>query len=220
MRINTAEKGKQTPQWAAIGTFNIRGLSGNVEAVEKIINTYRLQILAITETWMRPMDAVPLPYRTESICLAPPGQRYRGQGGITLVLQPNTLYRLIEKRADRNHQMVAIRVKGVTIIALYLAPSLIRPRILEILKNIQRISRGPSIILGDLNGRHPSWDMSLQTGQANPQGNAIHTWARQFGWEVKGTIAPTYESMHGKSTIDLFLVKNLPLQRPRVAYGP
>ena len=104
MIINTAEKGKQTPQWAPLGTFNIRGLSGNVEAVEKIINTYKLQILAITETWMRPMDAVPLPYRTESICLAPTNQRYRGQGGITLVLQPNILYSLIEKRADRNFE--------------------------------------------------------------------------------------------------------------------
>ena len=127
---------------------------------------------------------------------------------------------MVEKVADRLHQLVAIRVNGITIVALYLAPSLPKSRLLEILRNIQRICRGPTIVLGHLNGRHPEWGMRLRTGHNNTQGNTIHTWARQFGWEIRGTVAPTYESRQGKSTIDIFMVKGVPLKGPVVAYGP
>ena len=127
---------------------------------------------------------------------------------------------MVEKVADRLHQLVAIRVNGITIVALYLAPSLPKLRLLEILRHIQRIGRGPTIVLGDLNGRHPAWDMRLRTGLNNTQGNTIHTWARQFGWEIRGTVAPTYEYRQGKSTIDIFMVKGVSLKGPVVAYGP
>lgn len=209
-----------THRWVPIGTLNVRGLSGNAEAVDDLIQAHGVQFLALTETWLRPMDPIPLPYRTENTCLPPYGQRYRGQGGVTLVIKPNITYRVVDKVAAKSHQLIAIKVRGITIIALYLSPSLPRTRIMEILKHIQRIARGPTVIAGDLNGRHPSWEVGLSPGQGNAQGKAIHHWAKQNGWNIRGTVAPTYESIHGKSTIDLLLVRGMPVKGPIVVYGP
>ena len=221
MRINNIQpRTGGPPAWTPIGTLNVRGLAGNAEAVKELIRTHGLQLLALTETWLRPMDPVPLPYATESICLPPTGQRYRGQGGVTLVIQPETRYHLIEKIAENTHQLVAIRIGGTTIVALYLSPSLPKTRLLEILKHLQKITRGSAIILGDLNSRHPSWEVDLPTGHSNTQGNTLYAWTRQYGWEVRGTTAPTYESIHGRSTVDLFLVKGVPFKEPVVVYGP
>ena len=137
-----------------------------------------------------------------------------------MIIQPYTTYSVIEKVGDRLHQLVEIRVNGITIVALYLAPSLPRSRLLEILRHIYRICRGPKIVLGVVNGQHPAWDMRLRTGHNNTQGSTIHTWARQFGWEIRGTVAPTYESRQGKSTVYIFMVKGVPLKGLTVAYGP
>ena len=49
MRIDKGQKGKNLLKRVPIGTLNIPGLSGNAEAVEKLMSTHKLKLLAITD---------------------------------------------------------------------------------------------------------------------------------------------------------------------------
>ena len=40
-----------------VGTFNVRGLSGKVDLVQKLIESSKLDVIGLTETWARPSDS-------------------------------------------------------------------------------------------------------------------------------------------------------------------
>ena len=53
-----------------IGTFNVRGLSGKVDLVQKLIDTSKLDVIGLTETWARPTDSFVLPMANEALSSA------------------------------------------------------------------------------------------------------------------------------------------------------
>lgn len=74
----------QTPPKIRIATYNTRGLSGKADLVMQLWSELKLDVLGLTETWLRPEDRflLPLPYDAISI---PLGGRRRGHGGIAIV---------------------------------------------------------------------------------------------------------------------------------------
>ena len=70
-----------------IATYNVRGLAGKADLVQKLWDETRLDILGLTETWLRPTDRFPLPLQYEGICLERDGRRHRTHGGIALAFR-------------------------------------------------------------------------------------------------------------------------------------
>ena len=60
-----------------IGTFNIRGLSGKVDLVQKLIDSKKLDVVGLTKIWDRLTDSVVLPMAYEALYVEPTGNRKR-----------------------------------------------------------------------------------------------------------------------------------------------
>lgn len=80
-----------------VGTFNVRGLIGNEEEIQRLWIERDLDVLAVTETWLRPEKTMPLGLRHESVRLRPPSPHGRGVGGVSLILKQGIEYKLLKR---------------------------------------------------------------------------------------------------------------------------
>lgn len=86
----------------------------------------------------------------------------------------------------------------------YLAPSCPRDMVTHTLQTIRQRARGPALILGDLNARHESWDVT-----GNTRGRALVHWNNQWAWRILAPSEATFATQLGQSTVDLFITHNL-----------
>lgn len=78
------------------GMFNVRGLNGSVGQVAALREQKNVVEIILTETWIKTSKAMPLSWCHESACIPQP-TGIRGIGGVSVVLRPVTIYKLLEK---------------------------------------------------------------------------------------------------------------------------
>ena len=72
-----------------IGTFNVRGINGKADVVQKLVDSIELDVIGLTETWARPTDRFILPMTYEALTVEPTGNMRRGNAGIALAKKSN-----------------------------------------------------------------------------------------------------------------------------------
>lgn len=135
-------------------------------------------LLSIPETWIRPADRFLVPSRS-TLLRSPLGQRNRGHVGKALVHRWHISLRTVYKQGEARSQVIIARSGNLWIVLIYLAPSFPPSWIMHTLKMILQISRETTVILGDLNVRHETWDSAR-----NARGWAILIWDSQWAWWI------------------------------------
>ena len=187
-----------------IATYNVQSLSGKAELVERLVQSTGLDIIGLTETWMRPTDRFLLPMQYEAVTLDPPGRCNRGEGGIALAWKVGVKGIVRYRQRDRKVQILVVKIAGCLIALVYFSPSARREEVENALTKLRQVCRGPTIILGDLNARHNRWDRTT-----NRFGSTILKWAEKYSWTIRAAQEPTFVSRTGRSNIDLFITKDL-----------
>ena len=151
-----------TPEGSvSIATFNTHGIRGKEPDVERLAS--QVQVLGVCETWLRPQDLFTHKFFSESVCVQPTHNGWRGQGGIGLKLNPLINYSVIQKHAEAAFQFVLIRIGGTCIAMVYIAPNVSRPEFQQCLTAVKTAVVGKGVIMGDLNCRHKQWDKKCST---------------------------------------------------------
>ena len=146
----------------AVGTWNVNGAERNIERIRDLQTRHNLDVLVLTETWLKPEKSMPLGFRHESFRLAP-NECARGQGGVTILLGEDVEYKLLNKGGDAELQHVAVKIGEVTIVGLYVNPSVQGKtlyRLTDMLERIKALTPGRVCVLGDFNARHRKWDVA------------------------------------------------------------
>jgi len=178
-------------------------------------NELGLDVLGLTETWQRPLDRFVLPLQYEAITKEPMGNRNRGHSGAAIAINNDTEYELIAKAEFENCVYVTIRIHRTFYTVVYVGPSTDKEELKEVLESIRRVSRGPSIIMGDFNARHLLWDSCTK-----PRGTALYEWAATWGWSITAAAEPSFTARQGRSNIDLFISKGIAqLEQPWIPRG-
>lgn len=186
-----------------IGAFNAKGLRNAMEETLTIFE--KLDILFISETWIRECDK-DMPKMVDEQVRNPSHEgKKRGFGGVAMMINPMIKYVVISKFATKNIQALTVRVHGVTITGLYIAPNAKAEEEAEALNTVQKISRGAALIIGDLNARSRDWDT-----KSNGRGRRLLKWARAHNWTPRAPKGHTF-AIRGKgvSTIDITVMKGL-----------
>ena len=200
-----------------MGTFNVRGLLNCLEQVQLLRQSCGIDILAVTETWMKPEKSMPLGIRHESVCLEEQKKRGRRPGGVSLLLREEVSYKLLEKGGDNLIQYVAILVGDLAIVGVYISPEVRGekiPRLLEFLEKVRRLTPGRLCILGDFNARHHTWDKG-----SNQRGTELKKWCDKRAWRVAAPNTPTFVTERGSSNVDLTLTRGCAVSWPRIPKG-
>lgn len=183
-----------------VATYNVRGLSGKADLVQHLWDTVQLDIIGLTETWMRPTDRFLLPLKYETIALEPAGNRHRGEGGKALAYRGDAEVRVLMRIREKEAQVIMIRFTGIIVALAYFYPSISASSIKPILEGIHRNARVPDILMGDFNSRHTKWDTTT-----NSLGPTLVRWAGKWRWNIQGPMEPTCNTRMGSSTVDLIL---------------
>lgn len=105
--------------------------------------------------------------------------------------------------ATKNIQSITIRVRGVTLMELYISPQTKEVDELQFLERIKTMSGGRSVIIVDMNARHKMWDT-----RSNCRGRRIREWAKTHHWDINAPSRPTFAFKdEGTSTPDIALTK-------------
>lgn len=107
-------------------------------------------------------------------------------GGVVLLVTKHLKYRVAWKYATRNLPARSVRVQDVSVTRLYISSSTGKEEMEEALEIIRRMSRGPEILIGDLNSRHITWDV-----KSNSRRRLVANWAARIKWRVGEPEAPT-----------------------------
>ena len=192
--------------------FNAHGVKGIEADIEALAS--HVQILGLCETWLRPKDLTAAQQFDESISVPQTHGGWRGQGGVAIKVAPLINYSVVLKHSQTEYQFITIKVAGTYITMLYVKPNSPKPVFLQCMNTIQKCTRGRSIIMGDLNARHPRWDRC-----ANPHGRWLVEWTFSHHWTVHAPPEPTFAAHQGTSTVDIFLTKGITTDGARILSG-
>lgn len=172
-----------------------------------------LDILFLSETWMRPCD-VELASMVDDFVFGPiDNAKNRGFGGVAVVVSPLLEYEKVTKSATNTIQSITIRAKGVTVSGLYVSPKAQDEEERQALDRIRSLSRGAAVIIGDLNARHKTWDK-----KSNTRGRRLVKWVNTHRWNVKAPAGPTFTVRGiGASTPDIAITKGVTVQHVHAA---
>lgn len=187
-----------------IATYNVSGIGTKADMVLRLWNTLGLDLLGLTETWMRPTDRFLLPLPHEAIALECTGNRYRSFGGVALARKPGIPSVTVFRERDKLQQVILSRVHGIAVAVAYFSPECPADKMLATLDKIHSLARGPAVIMGDLNCRNVKWDRIT-----NRRGRVLHSWAEKWRWNIQAAPSPSFR-VHGRSSnIDLFVLKGV-----------
>lgn len=185
-----------------LGIFNTRGLKAKLEVVDQM--AHQFAVLGLCETWLREKDEEVLK-SLDCSALAPPTLNLaRGHGGVGIIINSLLQYDIVYKTSTQTIQCVTAKVNSVMITVLYISPQARPGDVSTILDKIKHLSGNQAVIMGDLNGRHTSWD-----AVSNARGRRLYQWALKHGWKIIGPDLPSLITPRGKSSPDIFLVKGV-----------
>ena len=186
----------------SLATFNSHGVKGTEAEIDSLAST--VHVLGICETWLRPGDISSQKQFDETVSVLQDHGGWRGQGGVGFIISPLLHYRIVERYAQVEFQYVIINIAGTYLSVLYIRPNISRPSFLQCFNQIQKLTRGKSVVMGDLNARHKSWDTTT-----NSHGRWLVEWATSNQWHIDAPGGPTFIAHQGTSTVDLFLTKGV-----------
>ena len=100
--------------------------------------------------------------------------------------------------------MLITQVDHIHIVLLYIRLYYPRSKALEFFEDIRTRTRGPTVIMGDLNARHRKWDK-----RSNTMGNMILQWSERWSWTIQNADLPSFQGATGSSNVDLFITKGV-----------
>ena len=186
----------------SLATFNSHGVKGSETEIAALASN--VNVLGICETWLRPSDLASQKQFTETASALPDHNGWRGQGGVAFILSPLLQYRVIKTYAQVDFQYVTLNITGTYVTVLYIRPNIPQSSFLQCLNEIQALTRGKSVVMGDLNARHKTWEKAT-----NSHGRWLVEWATSNKWNIDAPAGPTFIGHQGTSTVDLFLTKGI-----------
>jgi exonuclease III len=183
-----------------IGTFNVRGLSGKADLVQKLFDDIDLDVIGLTETWMRPFDRFLLPLEYSAISLPQTGGLSRGRGGIALAYRPGMDISITLRVSTAKIQMIIAKTPKVSLVLLYISPSSSALELVDTLETARTSTTGPLVLMGDLNARNIRWDTNTNT-----KGTALLDFCERNRWTINASPTPSFSAHQGQSNVDLFI---------------
>lgn len=193
-------------------TFNIRGTKQKEQEILKLAD--RTHILGICETWLRKGNTPEKQLLSELASVTSEDATQRGFGGVGMIINPLIRYTLIANVTERTHQYVCIRTGDVHITTLYFAPKTNKETDIKVWDEVTNITKGKSIIIGDLNARHKNWDK-----HSNPRGIRFNKWAHAQGWKITAPTQHTCQARNGTSTPDIVLYRGIGISDVEIPQG-
>jgi len=164
-----------------LGSYNINGFKDKIDTANLLIETEKLDILALQETKLAPSYSFPTGRQYEAASIT------RSRHGLAISIAPDIKYsRLFDIHQDGG-QALAIRIEDLTIINIYVRPSKSKKQLYTFLDTINKEVKGRAVIIGDWNARHPSWDASR-----NNLGTQLFKWINQKEWNIYAPDTPTH----------------------------
>lgn len=118
-----------------VGIFNVRGFETAIEQVSQLMDSCKLAILALTETWWKPRKGAPLGWGMEFSSLDQP-QQGRGVGGAALLISGALKYKLRLRHVSTRIQCVAIQMGPLTYASMYVSPQSTPRELITVLDTI------------------------------------------------------------------------------------
>lgn len=195
-----------------VSTWNLRGWTEEKrDAVLSLVETS--DVLCLTEVWTGVPDLDNCRVYTE---LAPStSNRARRGGGLGIIVPPALESRRMGSVSTLKYQVLAISVSGTPLVCCYLSPTATKADRDGFFFHVTRFAQGASIIAGDFNARHRSWDSTF-----NRQGQRLSAWAKKARFTIARPPSPTFVSARGSSSVDLIMARSLPITTPQLLSVP
>ncbi len=97
---------------AKLATYNVHGLSLNVDSVKSFIDSRKPDVLVLTETWMKPEHALPFPAVHISAMPKQMNIKGRNRGGVSVVFNSRIRPKLLFKMIQQDYQLWLVHGKG------------------------------------------------------------------------------------------------------------
>lgn len=124
---------------------------------------------------------------------------------------PLRVFHVMDKVAEIIYQSTTLKEMGTTITAMYISLKATQEDKQTILHRSAKMSRGQSVIVGDLNVRNRTWDTT-----ENRRGIRKKPWDRENGWIINAPNEPTCATTRGASTPDIIMTKGIRYSNPTV----
>lgn len=112
----------------------------------------------------------------------------RGFGGVALILNHILHFKAYRKRMKQYAQLLTIRTAGIVILVVYISPRASVGEEQDKFQHVKRLSRRPSVIMGDLNARHIAWDT-----KPDYKGLRLTSWAKTNQWGINSSRAQPFQ---------------------------
>lgn len=117
-----------------------------------------MDVIFLSETRMKKSDADLKEVEHEWIYAPIVNSRKKGFGRTAIIANSLLRYEMVAKIFMGTMQSLTIRVRGLTITGIYVSPHTKEGEEREVLKKIEKMSRGKGLIIGDVNAQHKSWN--------------------------------------------------------------
>ena len=202
----------QKEKMLKIATFNAHGARGKMDEITKLAS--KVQVLGVCETWARAADSALQSQFSESVSVLTNHGGWRGQGGVSLIINPLLHYTVVKKYAQAEYQLIIVKIGDTYFAAVYMKPNSLKSCFTACMEIISENTSGNVVLMGDLNARHTRWDRVC-----NSQGRWLQIWAAKYGWKINAPSEPTFSAHSGHSTVDLVLTKNISAEGTSVFHG-
>lgn len=175
-----------SPDFIKTAFWNADSVLPKKNELEEFIYRYELDLVAINETWLKPSTnfriANFITYRADRT----------GDGGGTTILIKSNLRHFDEgkieglKHIEANCVVLQTNIGNIRVISAYARPGTRLPT--KDLDILFKKSNTPTIVLGDLNSKHPAWNSRT----SNQKGRTLLDYVWKEGIEVNSSPSPTF----------------------------
>lgn len=183
--------------------FNAHGILHQLAEFTQFIVDYSIDIILLTETWLQPTSKLHIPgftiHRTD---------RQTGRGGGTAIIIRNHLVNillpnLVSDQIESTTILLSTPKQGELQISSVYCPPTNRLYPQDLTKLL--FNSNPTIIAGDFNARHISWDT-----HSNDHGTTLHNFStRHPTTRIVAPKDPTFHRGQQSSVIDIAVMNNI-----------
>lgn len=190
-------------QKVSLATINVDGVNNKYHELIYFVQNNNLDLIVITETKLKENERLKIrgytTYRKDR------DNQHRG-GGVAILIKNSIPHVLLGSRSDSSIENLAIKLQdGTIVIGVYNNPrNILNTHDLNNLLNWG----SNTLIIGDLNGRHPDWGCNRH----NPNGNTVKLFVENNGLILAAPNRPTlfpYNRNNTPSTIDYIIYRNI-----------
>ena len=156
-----------------IGAFNVPGLNGKADLLQKLVDSTRLDVIGLTVTRAHPTDRFIIPMTHEALTVEPTGNRCRRNAGISLAWKTGIEEETVPKNKSLKTQLVSTKFGDLSISVAYISAAATKEDLGITLNTARRRTQPEALIMGDINARNIQWDTSPNTKGLN--------WAEKHG---------------------------------------